>query len=295
MKIKNYSAFINEEIGIKDALIGATMFTTSILPEELPAKFPQYQTEIKQQHILSTVSGPVGIQSVKNPDLDLVHGVLGSKRLDDDFESRVSKELKRLNDKGYKTDVSNIRVNTYIKDGKIITESSCDIIESKDGNSYSVFTTRGSIGKDFEERHDSQVKGLESKLSNHFHGQVKKIKTILVSFKLDDKTISYKQSFFVTSKSKVVEVEGQNLKDLRDKLKTKTIGQSIDVSSVEIDIDNMKVTFNGGNTKISNLSIVFDDRGNLDNRFLEIKKQNNLKILERGYLNGVEWALLLIY
>lgn len=150
--------------------------------------------------ILSHVVGPIGVQSLKKPDLDLVHGVLSSKRLTDDFEKRVTDELNKLNMKGYRTDVENIYVRTYISNNKIITESSCDIVESKDGRSYVVFTTRGSIGRGYKKRHDNQIQGLESWLSFYYRGYCKKIKTILVNFKLRGDVISYKQSFFVVAR-----------------------------------------------------------------------------------------------
>ena len=150
--------------------------------------------------ILNHVVGPLGIQSIKRPNLDLVHGVLSSRRLTDDFEKRVTEELHRLNMKGYRTDVDNIYVRTYVKGNKIITESSCDIIESKDGRSYVVFTTRGSIGRGYKQRHDKQIQGLESWLSFYYRGYCKKIKTILVNFKLRGGVINYKQSFFVVAR-----------------------------------------------------------------------------------------------
>jgi hypothetical protein len=150
--------------------------------------------------ILSHVIGPVGVQSLKRPDLDLVHGVLSSNRLTDDFEKRVTDELNRLNMKGHRTDVENIYVRTYVSGNKIITESSCDIVESRDGRSYVVFTTRGSIGRGYKKRHDKQIQGLESWLSFYYRGYCKKVKTILVTFKLRGGVISYKQSFFVVAR-----------------------------------------------------------------------------------------------
>lgn len=150
--------------------------------------------------VLSKVIGPIGVQSIKKPNLDLVHGILSSKRLTDDFEKRVTEELNRLNLKGFRTDVNNIQVKTYIKGDKIITESSCDIVESNDGRSYVVFTTRGSIGKGFNQRHDKQIQGLESWLSFYYRGFCKKIKTMVVMFPLRGGKIYYKQSFFVVAR-----------------------------------------------------------------------------------------------
>jgi hypothetical protein len=296
MKIKKYNDFINEELGWKDAIVGAALGLSTLNPQQSKGQVtPTQQQQIKTT-VLSKVKGPVGVENINNPDLDLVHGILGSKRLDDDFEQRVSDELIRLNKLGYKTDVTNIEVKTYVKDGKIITESSCDIVESQNGVSYNIFTTRGSIGYSFEERHDKQIDGLESRLESHYKGDAKKIKTIVISFKIGDETISYKQSFFVAStQSEKIEIVGTDLKDLRTKLISETSGKMVDEKSFEIDIKNLKVTYKEGNTKVTNASLIYDNTGNLNNRLPIIKEKNpTLQIIKQGVENGVEWALVII-
>jgi len=150
--------------------------------------------------IISHIEGPIGIQPLVKPDLDLVHGVLSSHRLKDDFEARVNNELNRLNKLGYKVDVNNIQVKTFIEGNKIITKSSCDIVKSNDGRPYVIFTTRGSIGKDYVKRHDNQVFGLEKWLSFYYRGYCKKLKTVVVTFALRGGKVSYKQSFFVVAR-----------------------------------------------------------------------------------------------
>ena len=52
----------------------------------------------EQTRVLGRVLGPVGKQPISNPDLDLVHGILGSKRIQDDFSERVTQSLKDLCD-----------------------------------------------------------------------------------------------------------------------------------------------------------------------------------------------------
>ena len=129
----------------------------------------------EQTKVLNRVSGPVGRQPISNPDLDMVHGILGSKRIQDDFSERVTQSLNDFNNKGFKTDVSNIKIKTYIQGNEIITESSCDIVESTDGFSYNEFTTRGSIGDDFNIRHDNQVDGLIDRLKQFYGGNAKQV------------------------------------------------------------------------------------------------------------------------
>lgn len=296
MKIKKYNDFIIEELGWKDAIVGAALGLSTLNPQQSKGQVTPTQQQKIKTTVLSKVKGPVGVENINNPDLDLVHGILGSKRLDDDFEQKVSDELIRLNKLGYKTDVTNIEVKTYVKDGKIITESSCDIVESQNGTSYNIFTTRGSIGYSFEERHDKQIDGLESRLESHYKGDAKKIKTIVISFKIGHETISYKQSFFVAStQSEKIEIVGTDLKDLRTKLISETSGKMVDEKSFEIDIKNLKVTYKEGNTKVTNASLIYDNTGNLNNRLPIIKEKNpTLQIIKQGVENGVEWALVII-
>jgi len=280
----------------KDMLIGTAIGLSSLNPQEVKSQnINQQQIQTK---ILSKVNGPVGVQSISNPDLDLVHGILGSKRLSDDFEQRVSDELKKLNNQGFKTDVTNIQIKTYVKDNKIITESSCDIIESKDGNSYTIFTTRGSIGDNFEQRHNQQISGLEDRLKNHYGGNSKKIKTVTINFLLGGETIYYKQSFFVVSENKneQINISANNLEDLRNKLLNISKNDSINLNSLVIDIDNYKISYEKGNTKITNLSLIFDTNfDNLNLRLQTIKEKNpTLKVLSKGNNSGYYWVFSVI-
>jgi len=148
-------------------------------------------------------------ESISNPDLDLVHGALGSIRLrkrgELDFSQVVNNELKKQFNQGKKADVSNIKISTYVQGNQIITEASCDIVESTDGIAYTEFTTRGSIGGDYANRHDEQVTGLIDRLESKYGGVAKQVgDSFEISFKLNGNIISYKQSFFVASDDKNV-------------------------------------------------------------------------------------------
>ena len=294
--IKKYSEFISEEVGWKDALIGSTLALSTLNPTKAqnPQNIQIDQLEIKK-NVLSTIKGPIGIQDISNADLDLVHGILGSKRLDDDFENRVSNELQRLNKLGYKTDVSNVNIKTYIKGNKIVTESYCDIIKSIDGNSYTIFTTRGSIGDNYEKRHDGQINGLENRLEDYYGGKSKKVNTEVISFLLNGKKVSYKQSFFVSSEIKTYEIVGTDLSDLRENLKLKSKDISIDSKSIKIDIKNMKISFKSGDEKIKVLSLVFDNKNQIDSRLDTIKEKNpSSEIIDSGKHGSLDWCILII-
>jgi hypothetical protein len=297
--LKNYKEKNNLTENYKNWLLSGLIGASSFIPQDVktqtktPTQIQQTQTKV-----LSKVIGPIGKQPIDNPDLDLVHGILGSKRLNDDFEKRVSDELKRLNDLGHKTDINNIQIKTYVKDNFIITESSCDIIESKNDISYNIFTTRGSIGKDFESRHDNQINGLEDRLNKFYGGQSKKIKTVTINFIINNTNVSYKQSFFVSSQltqeQGIVEIKGNNLNDLRTKLLT-TKNIKIDLNSLDIDINNLKVTYKKGNTDINNLSLIFDDSDNIDYRMNIIQQKNpTLRIVKNGKIGDFDWVFSVI-
>ena len=253
----------------------------------------------EQTRVLVRVYGPVGKQPISNPDLDLVHGILGSKRIQDDFSERVTQSLKEWNDKGYNTDVANIKIKTYIQNNEIITESSCDIVESTDGNSYNEFTTRGSIGNDFDTRHDDQVNGLIDRLEQYYGGNAKQVgNSFIISFKLNGNNISYKQSFFVVSgknEGKTTTIQGKDINDLRTKLKEQTQNISIDPNSITIDMDVYKVSFKSGNKKIQTMSLIFDDQGQMKNRLVMIKSKNpTMEIIEQGKDNNIDWVVVMI-
>ena len=254
----------------------------------------------EQTKVLGRVFGPVGKQPISNPDLDLVHGILGSKRIQDDFSERVTQSLKEWNDKGYKTDVSNIKIKTYVQGGEIITESSCDIVESTDGNSYNEFTTRGSIGDNFDTRHDGQIDGLIDRLEQYYGGNAKQVgQSFVISFNLNGTNISYKQSFFVVSSDKEEKtkttVQGKDLNDLRTKLKEQTQNISIDPNSITIDMDIYKISFNSGTKKIQTISLIFDDKGQMSERLVMIKSKNpTMKIIEQGKDSNIDWVVVII-
>jgi hypothetical protein len=241
---------------------------------------------------------------------------LGSKRLDDDFEKRVQDELTDQVNVGEKPDVINIKVETYVKGGYIVTRASCDIVESQDGIAYTHFTTRGSIGQDYEIRHDKQIDGLVGRLENAYGGVSKQLDVIhfdksgdevvdkspVITFRLGNQNVSYKQSFFVVSDGKPVNkilphtysIKAGNTNELRNKLKTETAGLSIDVNSISIDIKTLEVRFKAGPTKIQNLSLITDNLGNIDTRLVDIRSDNpTIKVIDRGVQNQLQWALLL--
>ena len=170
-----------------------------------------------------------------------------------------------------------------------------------DGNSYNEFTTRGSIGDDFETRHDGQVDGLVDRLKQFYGGNAKQVgKPFVITFNFNGTNISYKQSFFVMSdnsggKSKTTTIQGNDINDLRSKLKEQTQNISIDPNSINVDMDNYEVSYNSGDKKIQTISLIFDDKGQLSNRLMIIKSKNpTMEIVEQGKDNNIDWVVVII-
>lgn len=300
MRLKNYNEFVNEELGWKDALVGAAIGLSPLASQLAKSQTPY--TQQQTQKVLATVTFERK-EPASNPDLDLVHGALGSKRLDDDFEQRVQDELSNQVSLGKKPDVTNITVETFVKGGFVVTKASCDIVESSDGIAYTHFTTRGSIGDDYDVRHDGQINGLIGRLEKLYGGKAKQVgDTLNITFTIRGIDVTYRQSFFVASDnkptSKIVaqsySIKGSDSDELRQKLKSETKGLSIDVNSIKIDINKLEVKFNAGTTRITNLSLITDNQGVIDQRLQDIKSQNpTMRVVDSGNVNGLDWALLL--
>ena len=121
----------------------------------------------------------------------------------------------------------------------------------------------------------------------------------VITFKFNGTNVSYKQSFFVVSKDNEEEIKttirGNDINDLRAKLKEQTQNISIDPNSITINMDEYKISFNSGNKKIQIMSLIFDDKGQLSNRLVMIKSKNpTMKIIEQGKDNNIDWVVVII-
>ena len=145
----------------------------------------------EQSNVIVKISGeqpyPTGT------DWDAVHGILGSNKIVDDLEQRVGDKLKQGN---YR--VVNVAVSSYVQSNKVITNGEVTL-ELDNNNPDFAFTTRGSIGGDYEVRHDQQVNGLMGRLSNFYKGDARQVSTMVVPVK--GTNYKYKQSFFAVSKN----------------------------------------------------------------------------------------------
>ena len=131
-----------------------------------------------------------GEQPVSNTDWDLVHGILGSKRIDDDLEKRVGDALQKGN---YR--VKDVKIDSYKQGDKIITTGNVILSNVGPGEKpHKHFTTRGSIGRSYEQEHNTQVSGLSDRLKNYYNGEVTTFGPYII--KVKGTNVIYKQSFF---------------------------------------------------------------------------------------------------
>jgi hypothetical protein len=251
----------------------------------------------EQSSIIVSITGeqPYSTDPKKNiTDWDDVHGYLGSAKMDDDLEQRVGDKLKQGN---YR--VVSVTAESYVDGDKVITDGEATL-QADNNNPDIAFTTRGSIGENYVARHDAQVSGLVDRLSKYYKGDARKISTIIVP--VSGTTIAYKQSFFAVSKNQQsnsagqsVTIKGIDLDDLRAKISASTKNISIDVSSIKIDAPNFSVSYKPGYEQIKTMSFIWDNQGDLETRFANIKTKNpTIEKIENGTIQDIQWALSII-
>jgi hypothetical protein len=225
-------------------------------------------------------------------DWDSVHGILGSKKIDDDLEKRVGDKLKSGS---YR--VTNVKVSSYVSGNKVITNGTVTLV-SDTNNPDIAFTTRGSINDNYEQRHDNQVNGLVDRLSAYYQGTARQFGPFIVDVK--GTTEKYKQSFFAISKPNVQSntepntpetesIDGNSLIEFRKNLKSKTANILIDESSVKFSYSNnmFKVSYSTGETEISGMTLVFDpSETELDSR---ITTTSEIPKLYPNLIRKEEW------
>jgi hypothetical protein len=237
-----------------------------------------------------------GKQPVVNADWDLVHGILGSKRLSEDLERKVGTELKNGN---YR--VTDVTVTSKKVGNEIITDGSVALVPVT-GNElpHKAFTTRGSIGSNYESRHDTQVSGLPDRLKSYYGGEVTVFGPYIIT--VEGTNAKFKQSFFaVEGKSTTQQtttqpqqtttqtIEGSTLDEFRNNVKAKTGSISIDESSVNFSYTNniFKVSFSTGETKIDGMTLVWDpNEDDLNYRVYTRIKQVYPNMIEKDEWKG---------
>lgn len=91
---------------------------------------------------------------------------------------------------------------------------------------------------------------------------------------------------------KPITIQGNGFQDLRNKLKEKTANISIDPKSIKIDMNKFNVSYLLGDKKIQNISLIFDDQGQLENRLPKIKDDNKTMVeIGKGKVGNIEWLI----
>lgn len=241
-----------------------------------------------------------GTQPVDNTDWDLVHGILGSSRLDDDLERRVSDKLKTGN---YM--VEDVKISSAKQGNEIKTKGVAYLRGVKQGETpHKFFTTRGSIGGSYSQRHDNQINGLVDKLKNYYKGNV--IMFGPYEINVVGTGVNFRQSFFAidggssqsTQSQQPITITGTTEEDFRQKIKDGTKGVSIDETNIVIDADNFKLILNPGKTKIQGMTFIIDNisEDTLNKRFKDnIKYNNPTAVVEKSgkNKNGYWWNLVI--
>jgi hypothetical protein len=238
-------------------------------------------------------------------DCDSLHG-FQLKRNNADMNGIVKTALDKFKNQGVW--VSDVKVN--VNGMTVSWEVTID--KSSDGEFWNGFTSRGAgCNSDIQTRWNSESvgNGKQSIISKIIESNIcNNVNSIQLVEKAEFTNLgdnSFVQGFYrykcgditqSTSPSQKYVITGTDFNDLRNKLFGETKNISIDSSSVSIDINNYTVRFNSGNDKISVMSFIFDDTGNLKNRILNIKSKNpTLKEVKSGKVNNVEWLLSVIY
>jgi len=197
---------------------------------------------VEQSNVIVKISGEQPYPTGTN--WDAVHGILGSNKIVDDLEQRVGDKLKQGN---YR--VVSVAVSSYVQSNKIITNGEVTL-ELDNNNPDFAFTTRGSIGGDYEARHDQQVNGLMGRLSQFFKGTARQVSTMVVQIK--GTNFKYKQSFFAVSKnSQTNNPQQSNFNSKFENGKTYTAIRDKDNQKYQLTVQNLdNVTGKNFNIKI---------------------------------------------
>lgn len=244
-----------------------------------------------------------GVQPANNTDWDLVHGILGSKRIEDDLEKRVSDELKRGN---YR--VTSVNIKSYKQGNNIVTDGEVTLQPVGVGQlPHKYFTTRGAINNDYLRRYEENVRGVEGRLMNLYKGNVETFGPYIIP--IDGTNVKYKQSFFAIEGTDVnsegntsnvkpfsIDFKHGNPERLRTDLKTLSKTNNLYDPEVKIDIPNKIINIYSKKTgdKVS-LSYIFSDRGELDSVLSNVsdpKKGNNVFKTQNLDIAGVKGYII---
>jgi hypothetical protein len=227
----------------------------------------------------------------------------------------VGNKLQEIYNSGVSPKVTNVKVNVQ---GMTVTWT-VTIDKSNDGKAWVGFTSRGAgCNQDVKNRAESAASGndmqtAKSKIESTYGEQAIEIEMVN-DYLYNGGDNSFRQVFYrytkpknnppvggkqqtQTTNSKPITIVGTDISDLRTKLKSETVGKSIKKGSIKVDMASKTVTYLLGETKIQNMSLVFDpNQDTLNTRMQSIKDKNStLEVIDSGGPDeGVYWNLIII-
>jgi len=224
----------------------------------------------------------------------------------------VGNKLQEIYNSGVNPKVTNVKVEV---NGMTVTWT-VTIDKSNDGKAWVGFTSRGAgCNQDVKNRAVSasvgnDIQTAKSKIESTYGEQDIEIE-IVNDYFYNGGNNSFRQVFYRYTKPKnnppvggqqqnqnnnTITIKGSDISDLRNKLKTETLGKSINPESIKIDILSKTVTFSQGETKIQNMSLIFDpNQDTLNTRMQSIKDKNpTLEVIDSGGDNNLYWNLVII-
>jgi hypothetical protein len=196
---------------------------------------------MEQKETIISIEGKVPITSGKNDkgkivdttDWDGVHAILSSKKKEyaDNLVSRVEPYIKTGN-----YIVTNVKISSKKVGSEIVTNGSVSLTPVPQGKKpHTIFTTRGSLGKDYVDRYDEQVNGLEERIKSTFGS------TLVETFgpfdvNIEGTKVNYKQIFYAADSNQTPQTK-TNQQQPSNK---PTVGNPFKVNYSTISIDELK-------------------------------------------------------
>jgi hypothetical protein len=228
------------------------------------------------------------------------------------MNGKVQQKISELTNLGLKVKVVdvNVKVNGMNVSWSVIID------KSNDDKNWVGFTSRGagcngSITTRWnDENVGNGIESIKNKIKEQGIGVVDQIE-LVKTFTHQEGQNSFKQGFYrycllnqqkntqtnnpQNQQQNLVVIQGSSLANLRSELLSKTSGTSIDLKSIKVYMNQFKVTYKQGDTKIQNMSIIFDpDKNNLEKRLevIKSKNQNMVKTDLTGEKDGFHWIIL---
>jgi len=216
----------------------------------------------------------------------------------------IKEWLEYFYDLGINPEVSQVEVR--VSDLNVEWEVTID--RSRDGKPWIGFTSRGAgCGGDIVKRSEENFTIGKQNIKNKFPSS--QFETIEVfEHKSDDN--SFRQIFFkytipdkypVQASENQIIVESDDIGELYQKIKEQTQGKSVDLNSVELNLDTKPYTLkiNTGQEKIDKLIMAIntiDDRGNFPSRDKILQKNPKSELVNQGKFssNKRDWAVIAI-